>query len=91
MALQELNAQATAFEISEALLRDGGVVVHPDLDLTLIDRIHQELAQPFVEQGAAFKNDFNGYHTLRITPGRRPLSNPDSGGRISNIGHVGAG
>ena len=49
-----------------AMRRSGAAVVRDLVADPLLDRVLQELEAPFVEFGARFANDFNGYRTLRV-------------------------
>ncbi len=49
-----------------AMRRSGAAVVRDLVADSLLDRVLQELEAPFVEFGARFANDFNGYRTLRV-------------------------
>jgi ectoine hydroxylase-related dioxygenase (phytanoyl-CoA dioxygenase family) len=64
--VQALDRKSHSNEVVAALLRDGGVIVANQASNDVIDRILKELRGPFDEQGHKFKNDFNGYRTLRL-------------------------
>jgi len=64
--VQTLDRGSHSNEVVAALLRDGGVIVADQGSNDVIDRILKDLRGPFDEQGHEFKNDFNGYRTLRL-------------------------
>ncbi len=64
--VQTLDRGSHSNEVVAALLRDGGVIVANQVSNDVIDRILKNLRGPFDEQGHKFKNDFNGYTTLRL-------------------------
>lgn len=64
--VQTLDRGSHSNEVVAALLRDGGVIVADQVSNDVIDRILKNLRGPFDEQGHEFKNDFNGYRTLRL-------------------------
>ncbi len=64
--VQTLDRGSHSNEVVAALLRDGGVIVADRVSNDVIDRILKDLRGPFDEQGHEFKNDFNGYRTLRL-------------------------
>lgn len=64
--VQTLDRGSNSDEVVAALLRDGGVIVVNQVSNDVIDRILKNLRGPFDEQGHEFKNDFNGYRTLRL-------------------------
>ena len=64
--VQTLDRGSHSNEVVAALLRDGGVIVADQVSNDVIDRILKDLRGPFDEQGHEFKNDFNGYRTLRL-------------------------
>jgi len=64
--VQTLDRGSHSNEVVDALLRDGGVIVADQVSNDVIDRILKDLRGPFDEQGHEFKNDFNGYRTLRL-------------------------
>ncbi len=54
-------------EVIKALLADGGAIVRGLIEPEVIATVKSELRDPFDEQGHKFKNDFNGYTTLRLS------------------------
>jgi len=64
--VQTLDRGSHSNEVVAALLRDGGVIVAKQASNDVIDRILKDLRGPFDEQGHKYKNDFNGYRTLRL-------------------------
>ena len=64
--VQTLDRESHSNEVVAVLLRDGGVIVADQVSNDVIDRILKNLRGPFDEQGHKFKNDFNGYRTLRL-------------------------
>jgi ectoine hydroxylase-related dioxygenase (phytanoyl-CoA dioxygenase family) len=64
MGVQHLASTATPEEIHGILELDGAVIIDDLADVTLIDRITDEMA-PFVEATPAGSDDFSGRHTKR--------------------------
>jgi ectoine hydroxylase-related dioxygenase (phytanoyl-CoA dioxygenase family) len=52
--------------IAATLLREGGVIVLNQVDDDLIDKVSEELREPFDTHGRESENDFNGYSTRRL-------------------------
>ncbi len=64
--LKTLENTAKLGDIVKALKSDGGVIVKNKTEHDLIDKIGGELKPHFEIEGHKFKNDFNGYKTLRL-------------------------
>ncbi|MEL7046851.1 MAG: phytanoyl-CoA dioxygenase family protein, partial [Pseudomonadota bacterium] len=52
--------------LTQLLLKHGGLIVDQVADAELLDRISAELRPHYDQQGRDFENDFNGYSTLRL-------------------------
>jgi ectoine hydroxylase-related dioxygenase (phytanoyl-CoA dioxygenase family) len=64
--VQTLDRGSHSNDVVAALMQDGGVIVAKLASNDVLDRIQKNLRGPFDEQGHKFKNDFNGYTTLRL-------------------------
>ena len=64
--LETFDKNSDSGEIVTALRRDGGAIVARQAPDELIDAIKSELRPHFETEGHKFKNDFNGYKTLRL-------------------------
>ena len=64
--VQIFDSGSHSDEVVAALMRDGGVIVANQVSDDVIDPILKNLRGPFDEHGHKFKNDFNGYKTLRL-------------------------
>lgn len=64
--LQTFAPHSNSDDIVIALMRDGGAIVADQAQRETIDQVAKELRPHFTEQGDRFKNDFNGYKTLRL-------------------------
>ena len=53
-------------DVVEALQRDGAAIIESLAEDPLTERIKAELRPHFDTEGAKFRNDFNGYKTLRL-------------------------
>ncbi len=67
MTIKSFHARSASQEITDALLRDGGVIVENQVTSELVDRVSSELRPHFDKIGHKFQNDFNGYRTLRLS------------------------
>jgi len=64
--MQIFNTSQSTTDITQALLKDGGVIVNNQASDELIDNVNAELRTAFDREGHLFENDFNGYKTLRL-------------------------
>lgn len=64
--LQTFSKGSATDDIVRALMKDGGVIVTNQASPELMDKVADELRPHFDDQGHKFKNDFNGYTTLRL-------------------------
>lgn len=66
MSLQTLESDTDLETTSQALIREGAVIVKALAPIALISRIASELAPQYTAEGDKFHNDFNGYRTRRL-------------------------
>lgn len=66
MMLDTFDRHSNSDEVVAALMRDGGVIVADQVQHAIVDMIAKELRPHFDEHGDRFRNDFNGYKTLRL-------------------------
>jgi ectoine hydroxylase-related dioxygenase (phytanoyl-CoA dioxygenase family) len=64
--MQIFNTSKNTTDITQALLKDGGVIVNQQASDELINNVNAELRTAFDREGHLFENDFNGYKTLRL-------------------------